>query len=167
MLMTLPPVIDALDFAGNAGTYHGKISISALERLQDYLADNLGSLEYGIAGALDDEGRPVLRIQIYGIMHLRCQRCLEKILHILDINTALLLARDEDELLRLDEGESADCILGRQDLNVPVLIEDEIILSLPFSPRHSEEKCAVTGGQDGNADERMPFAALSALKRSH
>lgn len=165
--MTLPPVIDALDFAGKAGTYHGKISISALERLQDYLTDNLGSLQYAIAGALDDEGRPVLRIQIYGVMHLRCQRCLETIAHVLDINIGLLLARDEDEFLRLDEDESADCILASHDLSVPVLIEDEIILSLPFSPRHSEEKCTITGGQDGNADERMPFAALSALKKSH
>lgn len=165
--MTLPPVIDALDFARDAGARHGKIPISALERLQDYLTDNLGSLQYAIAGALDEEGRPVLRIKIHGVINLRCQRCLETLVHVLDINTSLLLARDEDELLRLDEDEAVDCVLARHDLSVLALIEDEVILSLPLSPRHTEEECAIAGSRDDNAEERTPFAALAALKKPH
>ncbi len=171
--MAMLPVIDALDFARNARTHHGKIAVSELLRLQDYLTDDPGSLQYGIAGALDEEGKSVLRIEIHGSINLRCQRCLGTLVHVLGITASLLLAKDETELSRLDEDEAVDCILAGDDLDILTLIEDELILSLPSSPRHGEGECAIVeGGNDGygRANEGTPFAglaALAALKKSH
>ncbi len=62
--MSSPPAIDALDFARNAGALHGKIAVSALERLQDYLIENNGELQYEVAGALNSDGKPILRISV-------------------------------------------------------------------------------------------------------
>lgn len=64
------------------------------------------------------------------------QRCLGELVHLLDLQTVMLLA--ENELFRLDETETVDGFLAVSDLDVLALIEDEIILSLPISPRHRE-----------------------------
>ncbi|MEO7464566.1 MAG: YceD family protein, partial [Nitrosospira sp.] len=129
-------VIDVFDFARTAAAHHGKIKLSELKRLQDCLVGNSGELNYTIRGALDREGKPILRIVIQGSINLRCQRCLGELMHALDVQRDLVLARDEHELSRLDEDESADGVLGTPDMDIMALIEDEIILSLPISPRH-------------------------------
>lgn len=166
--MSVWPVIDALDFARNAGTHHGKIALSGLERLQDYLVGNSGELRYEITGALNGNGRPILRISVQGLIKLRCQRCLGELGHVLDLRTDLLLAENEKELSSFDEDESIDGILAEPDLDVLALIEDEIILSLPISPRHSESECAIRDGLNvDTAAENPLFAALAALKKLH
>jgi len=129
-------LIDGLDFARNAEALHGKITVAELERLQDYLSDNRGELEYTVSGGLDGNGKPVLRIAIKGALNLRCQRCLGGLAHPVRVQTSLLLAGNENELARLDENELVDGVLAEPEMDVLALIEDEMILSLPISPRH-------------------------------
>lgn len=161
-------IIDALDFARNAGAHHGKIALSKFERLQDYLTDNDGELQYAVTGTLNREARPVLQIVVQGSINLQCQRCLGQIGHALDLQTDLLLAQNENELSSLDEDESVDCILATSDMDALALIEDEIILSLPISPRHGENECLVDNIHSNDAAGEKPlFAALAALKNLH
>jgi uncharacterized protein len=110
----------------------------------------------------------MLQILVQGLINLRCQRCLGKYAHALELQADLLLAQDENELARLDEDESVDCILATANMDVLALIEDEIILSLPLSPRHGESECAIDKpDSDDAAEERPLFAALAALKNLH
>ncbi|SEK91277.1 YceD family protein [Nitrosovibrio tenuis] len=166
--MSVRPIIDALDFARNAGAQHGKIALSGLGRLQDYLAENSGELRYEITGALNRNAKPILQISVQGLIKLRCQRCLDELGHMLDLRTELLLAENEQELTSLDEDESVDGILAEPDLDVFALIEDEIILSLPISPRHDESECSIGSQHNVSTAEQKPhFAALAALKKLH
>ncbi|MEO8992681.1 MAG: YceD family protein [Nitrosospira sp.] len=160
-------IIDALDFAHNAGAHHGKIALSELERLQDYLTSGGGELLYAITGAVDATARPLLKIAVQGSINLRCQRCLGEYGYMLDLQVYLLLARNESELCRLDEDESVECVLATPDMDVVALIEDEIILSLPPSPRHGEDECSIKQDSKDTAGERSLFAALAALKNLH
>ncbi len=166
--MSLRPVIDALDFARNAGTHHGKIALCSLERLQDYLAGNSGELQYEVTGALNGNGKPILRVSVQGLIKLRCQRCLGELGHVLDLRADLLLAENEKELSAFDEDEKIDGILAEPDLDVLALIEDEIILSLPVSPRHSQSECAIRDRLNADtAAKNSSFAALAALRKLH
>lgn len=161
-------IIDLVDFAHHATAHHGKIAPSEFERLHDYLAADSGELQYAVTGGLDKGGKPVLQISVTGEIALQCQRCLGELRHALDLSTMLLLAQNENELLRLDEDESVDCILATRDTDVLALIEDEIILSLPISPRHNEAECAIVplDAQGGLARDK-PLAALAELKKLH
>ena len=105
-------IIDALDFARNAGAHHGKIALSELDRLQDYLTSGGGELQYAITGAVDINARPLLKIAVQGSINLCCQRCLGEYGYVLDLRAYLLLAQNENELSRLDEDESVECVLA-------------------------------------------------------
>jgi uncharacterized protein len=163
----MPLIIDALDFACHAGTHHGKIALSEFERLHDYLAANSGELQYAVTGALDKDARPVLQITVRGAITLRCQRCLGELDHKLDLSTMLRLAKSEHELARLDDDESVECILAARDTDVLRLIEDEILLSLPSSPRHNEGECSIAGLEGRGIAREKPLAALAGLKKLH
>lgn len=160
--------IDALDFARNAGTCHGRIPLSKLERLQDYLIENSGELRYEVSGALNNNGKPILKVSIQGVLKLRCQRCLDELEHLLDVKADLRLAENERELSSLDEDESVEGILAEPHLDVLVLIEDELILSLPISPRHEvcERSASLTSDPETAVDKPL-YAALAALKNLH
>jgi uncharacterized protein len=167
-LMSARIVIDTLDFVRNTRTHHGKIKLDGFVRLQDYLSDSQGKLEYKVSGTLDKNGKPIIQVTIKGTINLHCQRCLDGLAHVLDIQTAILLVENESELSRLDGTESVDGILTASDTDVLALIEDEIILSLPISPRHREDECSASELTNSYAiGKKHPFAMLATLKKLH
>ena len=69
--------------------------------------------------------------------------------------------------LGLDEDESAEGILATRDTDVMTLIEDEIILSLPISPRHRRGRMLDPGLEGRGIAREKPLAALAGLKKLH
>jgi uncharacterized metal-binding protein YceD (DUF177 family) len=55
-------------------------------------------------------------------------------------STMLLLARNEADLLHLDEISEHEVVLANAPLDPVTLVEDELLLTLPFAPRH-EASC--------------------------
>lgn len=163
-------IIDSLNFVRNNGVNHGRILPADLERLRDYLSDYTGELVYSISGIYDEKGRPTLKIIITGMINLRCQRCLGKLEHPLDVNTDLLIARNLEEFSYYDEDNSIDAIPASPEMDVLTLIEDEIILSLPISPRHQEDQCSLSKVIVNTSDKTKgmkehPFLSLKSLKK--
>ena len=83
----------------------------------------------------------------------------------------LLLAQNDAELERLD-AEEAEVLLAAAPLDAMTLVEDEILLWLPFAPRHPEGQCpaevAATSGSEGVQPVKAtssPFARLAALRK--
>ncbi|HEX4883906.1 MAG TPA: YceD family protein, partial [Casimicrobiaceae bacterium] len=74
-----------------------------------------------------------------------CQRCLAPVDVPVGQATLLLLARDEADLVRLDEASEHEVVAAREPLDPLVLVEDELLLTLPFAPRH-EGDCAPPAG---------------------
>ena len=84
------------------------------------------------------------------------------------LKSTLFLVENEKELSYLDEDESVEGILATSDIDIIELIEDEIILNLPSSPRHRESDCLAKELTDSYAVEKKhPFAALLKLKKLH
>ena len=53
--------------------------------------------------------------------------------------TEVLLAHDEGELERLDAETEGEVVLADQQLDAATLVEVELLLTLPFAPRHEGE----------------------------
>ena len=160
-------VIDSLEFARTEQTLHGNLPVSSLARLQDSLHDALGQVDVVVQGGKDAQRRPILRLDITGALHLRCQRCLGLLDYALRLrNSLLLVGQAEADSGALDDME-VDWIVAGPEQNVAALVEDEIILSLPYAPRHADGQCEHGGARDRGDGTASPFAKLAALKRDH
>lgn len=159
-------VIDSLEFARTGQTLRGSLSIPGLTRLRDNLADTVGTVAFEVTGGSDSRGRPILTVVIHGMLHLQCQRCLEALNHPLQVlNTLLLVAAGEAATRALDE-EEAEWIEASRELDLTTVIEDEILLSLPYAPKHEEGACRALGSALAGDATASAFAQLAELKRN-
>jgi uncharacterized protein len=156
------PFIDSVDFARNGKEMRGEIAVSALSRLSDMLAKSDGSLTYIVRG-YHEEGRDMLEVDLHGACTLRCQRCLGELEYPVNLVSRLWLLPAD----RLDEAEEdddeMDAIEAEPRLDVLALIEEELLLGLPFAPMHTEGEC-VPAASDLQ-QKASPFAVLAGLKK--
>ena len=136
---------DAFKLAASHGELKGSIEPGTLERLEDRIPDAIadaggGWIDWAIRGAADEQGRPAITVSIAGTVPLECQRCLGLLEQPVEQSTTLLLARNEADLLHLDEVSEHEVVLANAPLDPVALVEDELLLTLPFAPRH-EANC--------------------------
>jgi uncharacterized protein len=131
--------------ARSGGEATGTLDARALPRLRDLvLQDESAPIAYTIRGTTDALGHPALEISISGSVRVACQRCLRAMTVQLDRRTLLLVASNEAELEAWDRDE-AEVALADESTDAAALVEDEMLLTLPFSPRHEEPGCAPAG----------------------
>jgi uncharacterized protein len=131
---------DAFTLAAKGGSLAGETDASTLERVADRVAAGPARIAWRIEGQHDPMQRPMLRVTIEGSLPLVCQRCLQPFALPIRQETRLLLAADETELELLD-AEEPEVVLASTPIDASTLIEDEILLSLPFVARHAEGSC--------------------------
>lgn len=161
-------VIDSLEFARAEQELRGSLPVTSLARLQDGLIDAAGGIDFVVKGGADARRRPILTLEVSGSLHLQCQRCLGLLDYPLRLfNTLRLVRQGENVGAEADDPEAADPIDASAELDVATLIEDEILLSLPFAPRHSEDTCQhVLGEVSRDAVRLSAFDKLAALRKS-
>jgi uncharacterized protein len=156
-------VIDSLEFARSGQSLRGSVPVASLERLHDALCDTAGAVDYLLRGGCDARQRLTLALEVTGVLHLRCQRCLGPFDYRLRLANTLLLANPGEVDSGALDAEESESIEPSGELDVASLIEDEIILGLPYAPRHAEESCRAGREAPGAAS---PFAVLAELKRN-
>ena len=161
---------DAFGLAAREQEIAGKVDASALPRVADRLAPGLAPIQWRIAGMTDASGRPALEVRLDGEVPLECQRCLRPFAWPVAQSTMLLLARDERELARLDADDAHEVILAAAPIAALALVEDELVLTLPFAPHCDRADCATGDAARGEGERpeqraaSSPFGALAALK---
>jgi uncharacterized protein len=157
------PVIDGFEFASAGATQQGVWPISDFPRLRDMLAADAGEVGYEISGVRDERGRPSLRLKVSGTLQLRCQRCLEPMPFDVRTDETLVLAATLSEIHAEPASANArDRVVAGKEMSVRELIEDELILAVPYAPRH--ERCVAVRAGDGS-DKVLPFAGLRGMLR--
>jgi uncharacterized protein len=164
--MSAQAVIDSLEFARTGQKLQGSLEVGELRRLKENLADGQGRIAFMVRGAHDARRRPVLALEINGILHLQCQRCLGLLEFPVRLsNTVLLVSARELAAGALDD-EDAEWIEASSELDVAMLVEDEIILGLPYAPRHEDGTCHQGGHAAGGNAADAAFAKLAMLRRN-
>ncbi len=155
------PVIDGFEFASAGRSLEGSWPIRDFPRLRDMLAREEGDIAYVLEGLRDERGRPSLRVKAQGMLALRCQRCLEALAYEVRVDELLVLAATQAEVdAEPADVNGADRVVGTKDMAVRDLIEDELILALPYAPRHPG--CSA-GASEQAAQKSSPFAGLRGL----
>ena len=162
---------DAFDLALRGATVAGTVDAASLPRAADRLAPGAGvaAVSWNIAGTADAMGRAALEIRLDGVVPLVCQRCLQTFDWPVVQRTLLLLARNARELAGLDDDDEHEVVLADAPLEALPLVEDELLLTLPFVPRCERVECAGTRLSIAKSvaapAAASAFAALAGLQR--
>ncbi len=161
--MSHQPVIDGFEFASAGAMQQGVMPLGGFPRLRDLLASDAGEVAYEVKGLRDARGRPSLRVKVRGTLLLRCQRCLEAMRFEISEEEMLVLAATQAEI----DSDPADAqaparVLAGKEMALRELIEDELILAVPYAPRH--DGCSA-GAATGYEEKFSPFAGLRGLLR--
>jgi uncharacterized protein len=161
-------VIDAFEFCQVKDCREGDIAVADLPRLATDTVDRAGQVSWVLQGGIDRSGHSRLNLSVSATVHLMCQRCLTPLAYKVASESTLILAKDEagiDEIEAMLPDDSIDVIAGGQSLNVAELIEDEVLLAIPQSPKH--EVCPDQAALEAlkGAKKPSPFDVLKNIKQ--
>jgi uncharacterized protein len=157
------PVIDGFEFAGAGSSMRGAWAAGEFPRLRELLYDNAGSVDYELRGARDALGRHNLELRVLAKLRLTCRHCLDAVGVELQENVTLWLAHSQAELdAQPLTAEGPDGIVAAKDMAVRDLVEDQLLLALPYAPRHSN--CSAQG-KAAPVERQTPFADLRSMLR--
>jgi uncharacterized protein len=159
-------LIDAPEFARLGRVLEGRVPLAEFGRLQSWLSDAAGKLQYRIGGTVDQQGYPSLVFDLQARLLVTCQRCLQELELPVNVHNRIRLVESPGAAL---PGQADQALAGEEDfvaasgpLDLLAMIEDEMILALPLAPRH--EQCELAGGGIGTQIE-SPFGVLAQLKK--
>lgn len=166
--MLNPNLIDPEFFAVQSGHFETRMRLCDLDErvwAHEFVQDKQAEVAVVLTGGRDEWQRLYLDLSVSGSLALRCQRCMEPVTFELEESARIFLYADENSL---DEAMMADDELDgmviQKNLSVCELVEDQILMALPLSPRH--EQCENAAEEVVNQDSTHPFAVLAGLKRN-
>ena len=169
----LPKRVSLDKWADIGFSWQGEMQPAAFDRLQVMLSEEHEQSTIHIETTLSRSSNVLsLDFELTGEVWLTCQRCLQPVTVDLSGTHNIALLEDEAQANLLDEED--DHLLLEEvafkdghDTYLPLerLIEDEILLKTPLSPKHDDCEMEVEQvGEIEEFEEESPFAALAALK---
>lgn len=163
--------VDIFALARDAGRVVGRLRVDDLARLSQSVRETVGEIDFEFIATQDRLGRPLGRLELNGSLSLTCELCEAALAYPLHEVRTYRFARSEREVQcePIDPGESSELLLGAVRFDVHELVEDEAILAIPISPRHTscqaaiEAKVAMSEAESPAADTR-PFSVLAQFK---
>ncbi|MFW2371680.1 MAG: YceD family protein [Gammaproteobacteria bacterium] len=166
----LPEQLDFVQAARKASKINGYWPVKRLERLAGMTLDDQGNIEAELE--FDVQGR--LRMvsgHVTCRLSVTCQRCMQPMSLDLDTHFKLALVSDESRVGRLPE-EFEPLMLDEDNrVNIPVMLEDELLLAMPLVALHEtdcsdylqEQKDHQASEDEQALKKDNPFSALKDL----
>lgn len=163
----------------------------AVDGLPEQPLGDAGLVTWSVRGEMGKSGfllgRPLLHVHVQANPVLVCQRCNEPFVHAIDSEVLLQLVKSEADLDgdasfgnqsdEDDEDEEGngfvsshpEKVVGSHHFDLLAQIEDELILSVPYVPKHDVCPGALAKVSEASPEEPAvkrpsPFAVLEQLK---
>jgi uncharacterized protein len=183
-------IIDAFAFARQGKEASGTLPIGRLVRLLEELpqqpeaeaggspGEASGLVAWSVQGRQDSAGQEFLRLHVKAGPTLVCQRCLTPFVYPIDSESVIQLVLSADDLdsdVLADEPDDEDFVadlpekvIGSHRFDLLAQIEDELLLSIPYVPKH--DVCPGARPEPEVEAETFqkppsPFAVLEKLKQ--
>lgn len=168
MIEHLPDRLDLYAMAEAGRELRGRIDLASLERVLPLLSSPDGALQVTLELGKSHDGTRYLSGTIEGTLSLQCQRCLESMAYPLEVSFQLGLVHSQEEMGKLPD-RFEPLLVSQEPARVADLVSDEVLLTLPIVPVHTDMKqCRelTIDYQTPNAGQREnPFAVLAQLKQ--
>ena len=172
----VPGRLNIAEFAQANGRMSGAEPLAGFERLSAEAVEPTDGLqvEWAAQGEQrhDAGGRaePWMHLRASVQLPLTCQRCLTPVRTRSEVDRWFRFVADEETAAALDEELEEDVLVAGRDFDLPALIEDELLMELPITPRHDTcPQDVALSAQDpdfdsAEKDKVNPFAALAKLR---
>ena len=166
----LPTVVDPYKLADQDGVVEGILPLTTLERLHPLLLDSDATAEVCLRFGRDEENRRVVSGTLSALVKVECQRCLEPMMYPVTSEFKLGLVLSDEQAAQLPR-QLEPLLIEEREMDVWRVIEDELLLSLPAFPLHSESECVKApvvepSPQEPVAAKENPFRVLRGFRAS-
>ena len=133
-------------------------------------------LEVSVSFARGDGPGVEVSLEVRGRYHFTCQRCLAALELARDDRARVLVVADEETARAMESGDEVVVSAPGSAMDLAALVEDEVLLALPFAPRHPPGECEMqcsapasppegAAGEPAEPERENPFAVLETLRR--
>ncbi len=168
MSQRIPDRVDPWRLAEQGETLSGRMPLHALPRLAVLLQDTDNEAAFTMRFGKDRDRRFTVNLMVQAKLVLECQRCLDNMTLEVDAETPMALVSGPMEAEQLPSELDPLMLTPEEYLDIAALVEDELLLAIPASPRHAHDDCAHPGKQgsvkQADNQEDNPFAILAKLK---
>ncbi|MGD2009413.1 MAG: YceD family protein [Cellvibrionales bacterium] len=170
----IPHHVDLRTLAVKEVLLQGGVEARHLPRLTALVRAVVGSVGVNAQFFRDEENRYAVKLETTATVRLVCQRCLEDLETSVGSETLIAAVWDDEQAAQLPA--RYEPVIAGSEVDFWEVVEDELLLSMPTFPYHSEPDCELKAGGEtvpatgeGTAEEltgegSKPFAALAALK---
>jgi uncharacterized protein len=165
----LPHIVDALKLCQQKADLQGVVEFSKLPRLVNLLCEEEGNVWAEIVFEIDQQHRKVLSGNVKADLPLICQRCLGKMVSMVEASFDLALVWNDEQAAQLPRTLDPLLVDGT-DIDLFSIVEDEILLSMPLIAHHEIGECVAPATNnpeievDDSEEKRNPFQVLASLK---
>jgi uncharacterized protein len=150
------------------------LPLNIFERIRSMSLESVGQCTYQaelyMQNNKDHRSQSWLRLSCTAFLTLQCQRCLDPVILDCSFTSNFRFVANEDQAAKEDELSDEDILVSSHKFNILELIEDELVLAIPYVPNHNVcTKIIKLTAQDAGFDESMeekkhPFDILKQLK---
>jgi len=151
----------------------GHFSLAQFTRLLKGMPERQTGSEvsWSLEGRTTAAGESLVELDVQATLTLECQRCLQPFDRVVQVHDVLQVVASEDEIKNDDlEIDDLEQVVGSEHFDLLALLEDELILEVPYIPRHEQchpESLALhTPERSDDLKRPNPFAVLGRLKKS-
>ena len=165
--------IDTSEFTRLGSGLSGQASLQGFHRFCEGLPEQGAGavVNWSLKGSRTSGGQSFIQVALQGAPVLQCQRCMEPFVYPIDVVNRVEIVANESDLDDEDDDEEAvERMVGSRRFDVMSFIEDELILAVPYVPRHEVCPNGPTLGQADPVPEQntrpSPFSVLAQLKQN-
>lgn len=160
----LPLEIEPQRLVDAAASLSGEVAFKSMPRLLECLASHEGYAQFTLDFSKNESDVALISGELTADVTLECQRCMQPFLHELVLR---ILLSPVDELINANEiaDDVEPLLMHEGKVKLAALIEDEILLALPYLPKHAPQDCPVEFeiSTEPEVKKERPFKGLDKL----
>ncbi|PCJ92036.1 MAG: nucleic acid-binding protein [Porticoccaceae bacterium] len=167
----LPQVIEPRRLVNQGVVLTGEIAPELCKRLTESVLEISEPIVANLIFDKEERGRKVVHVNASTTIQVACHRCLEPMSLPLTCDTVLGIVWSEDQAKSLPR-DLEPWVVEEEMGDIAALVEEELLLVLPFVIYHPEDQCSAATGYSTNEDidagtpRENPFSILEQLKNS-
>jgi uncharacterized protein len=153
--------IDTFRFCKDSSQLAGVFGVAELPRLA---AEVLPNTDFEVRWAATGESPDGMAVALQSTVQMSCQRCLNAIGESIDVEFRFKFVKDEATAQADDEAsDDVDMLVHDRQFDLYALIEDEMLMALPFVSLHVVCPSAGAIAHLPKEDKPNPFAVLKNM----